>query len=66
MWAIRPITLSPATVRATFNIRFNDLHSSDSLAVWARETIDAALGDSGATYALSFRVTGEAFLTPPG
>ncbi|MGY8957503.1 MAG: succinyl-diaminopimelate desuccinylase, partial [Alphaproteobacteria bacterium] len=56
----------PATVRATFNIRFNDLHSSDSLAVWARETFDAALGDSGATYALSFRVTGEAFLTPPG
>ena len=56
----------PATVRATFNIRFNDLHSSDSLAAWAGETFDAALGDSGATYALSFRVTGEAFLTPPG
>ena len=56
----------PATVRATFNIRFNDLHSSDSLAVWARETFDAALGDSSANYSLSFRVTGEAFLTPPG
>lgn len=56
----------PAKVRATFNIRFNDLHSSDSLDAWVRETFDAALGDSDASYELSFRVTGEAFLTPPG
>lgn len=56
----------PAKAHATFNIRFNDLHSSDSLEAWIRQTFDAALGDAGAHYELSFRVTGEAFLTPPG
>jgi len=56
----------PAKASATFNIRFNDLHTSDSLDAWARQTFDAEIGDSGASYALDFRVTGEAFLTPPG
>jgi len=56
----------PAKAHATFNIRFNDLHSSDSLDAWVRQTFNAALGDTDAGYELSFRVTGEAFLTPPG
>ncbi|MBO6784614.1 MAG: succinyl-diaminopimelate desuccinylase [Alphaproteobacteria bacterium] len=56
----------PGKVSATFNIRFNDLHSSDSLERWVRTTFDAALEGSSARYELSFRVTGEAFLTPPG
>jgi len=56
----------PARVSATFNIRFNDLHSSDSLAAWVRETFDRAIAGTNARYDLSFRVTGEAFLTPPG
>lgn len=56
----------PAKVHATFNIRFNDLHTSDSLDTWVRQTFDAIIGDSEARYELTFRVTGEAFLTPPG
>ena len=56
----------PARVAATFNIRFNDLHSSDSLAAWVRETFDRETAGTNARYDLSFRVTGEAFLTPPG
>ncbi len=52
----------PAEVRATFNIRFNDLHSTKSLIGWA-ETVCAAVGG---TYELKFEITGEAFLTPPG
>lgn len=56
----------PAKARATFNIRFNDLHTSDSLDAWVRQTLDAETGNNAARYTLDFRVTGEAFLTPPG
>jgi succinyl-diaminopimelate desuccinylase len=52
----------PASARATFNIRFNDLHSGASLELWLREVFDA----SAARYELAVRVSGEAFLTPPG
>lgn len=54
----------PAVARATFNIRFCDVHSSDSLSAHLREMLDAA--SDGAEYTLDFRVTGEPFLTPPG
>jgi succinyl-diaminopimelate desuccinylase len=56
----------PGKARATFNIRFNDLHTSDSLYAWVRQTFDAAIGNGSASYELSFRITGESFLTPPG
>jgi succinyl-diaminopimelate desuccinylase len=55
----------PAAVRATFNIRFCDLHSSASLESRLRETFDRTIGEGG-SYTLDIRVTGEAFLTPPG
>jgi succinyl-diaminopimelate desuccinylase len=60
----------PAEGRATFNIRFNDLHDSASLQRWIRSTCEAACGGAqGRTdgrFELDFRVSGEAFLTPPG
>ncbi len=56
----------PGKASATFNIRFNDLHTSDGLDAWVRETFDRLLDGHSAGYDLSFRVTGEAFLTPPG
>lgn len=60
----------PAHARASFNIRFNDLHTSQSLTAWLHETLEAALaaGDpaDGTHYELDIRVTGESFLTPPG
>ncbi len=52
----------PGEARATFNIRFNDLHSSDSIVDWLRGKFDSVGGD----YDVDFQRTGEAFLTPPG
>jgi succinyl-diaminopimelate desuccinylase len=52
----------PAAARATFNIRFNDSHSAESLERWLRQRFD----EVGGAYALEVRVGGEAFLTPPG
>ena len=55
----------PARASATFNARFNDLWSGESLETWVRERFDAAVGDGG-VYDLSIRVSGESFLCPPG
>jgi len=52
----------PAAARAVFNIRFNDVHTGQSLRRWLDERL--ALGD--ARYDLDVAVSGEAFLTPPG
>ena len=52
----------PGEVQAAFNIRFNDLHTSESLMTWLKEKFDAIGGD----YDVEFQITGEAFLTPPG
>ena len=52
----------PGEARATFNIRFNDLHTSDTLIAWLKEKFNAVGGE----YDVKFHVTGEAFLTPPG
>ena len=52
----------PAAARAVFNIRFNDVHSSESLARWLHERFAAA----GGRYELMVEVSGESFLTPPG
>jgi len=52
----------PGRAEAHFNIRFNDLHTGESLERWLRERCDA----TGVAYALEATVSGEAFLTPPG
>ncbi len=52
----------PAAARATFNIRFNDRHTGESLARWLRETCAAHAG----AHALDIEIGGECFLTPPG
>ena len=52
----------PGEARATFNIRFNDRHTSLGLDRWLRDEFDAIGGD----YDLKVTVSGEAFLTPPG
>ena len=51
----------PASASAGFNIRFNDLHTGESLTSWLHEQCDAV----GGQYELDIRVSGEAFLTPP-
>jgi len=52
----------PAEARAGFNIRFNDLHSGESLTRW----IEQAARASGGQVDVAVEVSGEAFLTLPG
>lgn len=58
----------PAAARATFNVRFNDLHSGASLKAWLKETLNTAFAEmgKGGRYELEIKVSGESFLTPPG
>ncbi len=52
----------PARASARVNIRFNDLHSSDSVIALLKGRLDQA----GGGYEMRSRVSGESFLTPPG
>jgi succinyl-diaminopimelate desuccinylase len=52
----------PGLARAVFNIRFNDRWTSDRLKAWVGEKLAAI----GGKYALSWEVSGESFLVPPG
>ncbi len=52
----------PGTARAQLNIRFNDLHSSDSLTAM----LHAALRAEEARYEMQTSCSGESFLTRPG
>ncbi len=62
-----PVTnVIPDTATAKINIRFNDLHSGDSLERLLRQRLDAVGGDGGGDYDLAVRVSGEPFLTAPG
>lgn len=54
--------LIPAEARARFNVRFNTLHTADSIEAWVRARLDAV----GGRYALKIVPSGEAFLTEPG
>ncbi len=57
----------PARGGAVFNIRFNDTYGSASLEALIRKTLDDAVGNAaGGGYDLTFEITGESFLTPPG
>ena len=51
----------PASAYARFNIRFNDLHSSETLIPLIHKTLNAL----DIPYNLQIRVSGESFLTPP-
>ena len=54
--------LIPARATAGFNIRFNDIHTGESLTRRLRTLLDA----DGSDYDLAVSVSGESFLTPPG
>ncbi len=59
--------LIPDRTSASFNIRFNDLHTAASIERWLRQTFDEIGGDKhGGRYELKLQVSGEAFLCPPG
>ncbi|MDP8993879.1 MAG: succinyl-diaminopimelate desuccinylase [Pseudomonadota bacterium] len=52
----------PGFARAQLNIRFNDLHKGEELVALVRRTAEGAA--PGAT--VEAKISGEAFLTPPG
>jgi succinyl-diaminopimelate desuccinylase len=55
----------PASATARFNIRFNDLHTGDSLKAWICAQVSAALRDSGIDYTLAYEPVAESFVTEP-
>ncbi|MGE5540407.1 MAG: succinyl-diaminopimelate desuccinylase [Gemmatimonas sp.] len=60
----------PAKATATFNIRFNDHHSSESLIKQLTATFDRVAGgprkDGSRRYDVSWQRNGESFFFPPG
>jgi succinyl-diaminopimelate desuccinylase len=56
----------PARASATVNIRFNDAHSGASLTDWLRAQAADVQMETGVTFDLQVKISGESFLTPPG
>ncbi|MGR3321730.1 MAG: succinyl-diaminopimelate desuccinylase [Pseudooceanicola sp.] len=56
----------PARCTAAVNIRFNDLHSGESLEAWMRAEMEKVAAESGVEFEMTTKLTGESFLTPPG
>jgi len=57
----------PAQATARFNIRFNNIHTGESLKALIKERLERAYGpDETLDYDMEIKVSGEAFLTPPG
>ena len=56
----------PRQTRATLNIRFNDLHTGRSLKEWLWAEADWVAEEFGVEIGIEVKVSGEAFLTPPG
>jgi succinyl-diaminopimelate desuccinylase len=56
----------PEKARATVNIRFNDLHSGESLERMIRDKAAAISADTSVDFAISTDISGESFLTQPG
>ncbi|MEJ6477563.1 MAG: succinyl-diaminopimelate desuccinylase [Octadecabacter sp.] len=56
----------PAHCRASVNIRFNDMHTGESLSAWLRDMADSVHDETGVSITMDVNLSGEAFLTPPG
>ena len=56
----------PAVCNGTVNIRFNDCHSGASLTDWLRAEADRVAEEFGVEVEMRVKISGEAFLTPPG
>jgi succinyl-diaminopimelate desuccinylase len=56
----------PEKAQATVNIRFNDLHSGESLGRWLTEQAGEVHLETGVRLDLRLSVSGESFLTEPG
>jgi succinyl-diaminopimelate desuccinylase len=56
----------PEKARATVNIRFNDLHSGESLGRWLTELAGDVHLETGVRLDMRLSVSGDSFLTEPG
>ncbi len=56
----------PAEVTSAANVRFNDLHSGQSLTEWMQKEADRVAAEFDVRVDMKVKVSGEAFLTPPG
>lgn len=56
----------PATAQARFNIRFNPLHSADSLKAWVEQQCDIVAAEVGGTFTPSAAPGADCFVTEPG
>ena len=55
----------PATAKAQFNIRFNNLHTSNSLKKKINSIVKNLIKKNKCKYKINFHVSGESFLTKP-
>lgn len=55
----------PAKAKASFNIRFNNLHTSSSLKKKLNKIFSSITKKSKANYKIKYNVSGESFLTKP-
>lgn len=56
----------PAQAKATVNIRFNDAHTGVSLSKWMEAKAAKMAEETGVEIDVTFQISGESFLTPPG
>jgi succinyl-diaminopimelate desuccinylase len=56
----------PAWARATFSIRYNDLHDRASIEAWVRGHCEAVARELTTRFTLAFAGSHEVFLTEPG
>ena len=56
----------PGEARASFNIRFNDKHTPESLSGWVADRAAPLAKEGGCEVQISHSVSGIAFLTKPG
>ena len=55
----------PASAKATFNIRFNNIHSSKSIKLKLNKIFNRINKKNKSKFKIEYRVSGEAFLTKP-
>lgn len=56
----------PAETHACINIRFNDIHTGEGLSYWLRDEAAKVDAEFGTKTDVKIKISGEAFLTPPG
>jgi succinyl-diaminopimelate desuccinylase len=56
----------PASARANLNIRYNDLHTRDSIIAFVRSHCEHVAAEMGAKFSLDAFGNGDVFLTKPG